>query len=129
MPCAEWNMEKPPSIAEMLDLAEALEILRIDEISPEHRDLLLPLLAKTETDRKRLLLRAGFEGLVTDSNDERRPTKIEVGNKPLHKRIGVDAFMFTYFSDEYDPRLPHWFSEQEWKNGPKPMEKTFEGPR
>jgi MoxR-like ATPase len=62
-----WNMEKPPSIAEMLDLAEALEILGTDEISHEHRDLLLPLLAKTEADRKRLLLRAGFEGLVADS--------------------------------------------------------------
>lgn len=62
-----WNMEKPPSIAEMLDLAEALEIMGTDEISHEHRDLLLPLLAKTETDRKRLLLRAGFEGLVADS--------------------------------------------------------------
>ena len=60
-------MEKPPSIAEMLDLAEALEILGTDEISHDHRDLLLPLLAKTETDRKRLLLRAGFEGLVADS--------------------------------------------------------------
>jgi MoxR-like ATPase len=62
-----WNMEKPPSIAEMLDLAEALEILGTDEISHDHRDLLLPLLAKTETDRKRLLLRAGFEVLVADS--------------------------------------------------------------
>ena len=62
-----WNMEKPPSIAEMLDLAQALEILGMEEISHEHRDLLLPLLAKTEADRKRLLLRAGFEGLVADS--------------------------------------------------------------
>lgn len=62
-----WNMEKPPSIAEILDLAEALEILGKDEISHEQRDLLLPLIAKTETDRKRLLLRAGFEGLVADS--------------------------------------------------------------
>jgi MoxR-like ATPase len=62
-----WNMEKPPSIAEMLDLAQALEILGVDEISHEQRDLLLPLLAKTEADRKRLLLRAGFEGLVADS--------------------------------------------------------------
>jgi MoxR-like ATPase len=62
-----WNMEKPPSIAEMLDLAQALEILRVEEISHEQRDLLLPLLAKTEADRKRLLLRAGFEGLVADS--------------------------------------------------------------
>ena len=60
-------MEKPPSIAEMLDLAHALEILGMEEISHEQRDLLLPLLAKTESDRKRLLLRAGFEGLVADS--------------------------------------------------------------
>ena len=62
-----WNMEKPPSIAEMLDLAQALEILGVEEILHEQRDLLLPLLAKTESDRKRLLLRAGFEGLVADS--------------------------------------------------------------
>src|SRR5215467_6167837 len=62
-----WNMEKPPSIAEMLDLAQALEILGVREISDSQRDLLMPLLAKTESDRKRLLLRAGFEGLVADS--------------------------------------------------------------
>jgi hypothetical protein len=62
-----WNMEKAPSIAEMLDLAMALEILGVEEISHEQRDLLLPLLAKTDSDRKRLLLRAGFEGLVADS--------------------------------------------------------------
>lgn len=62
-----WNMEKPPSIAEMLDLARALEILEVQEILPEHRDILLPLLAKTEGDRGRLLLREGFEGLVVDS--------------------------------------------------------------
>lgn len=62
-----WNMEKPPSIAEMLDLSRALEILGVEEISHEQRDLLLPLLAKTEADRKRLMLRAGFEGLVADS--------------------------------------------------------------
>jgi hypothetical protein len=60
-------MEKPPSIAEMLDLAQALEILGTEEISHEQRDLLLPLLAKTDADRKRLMLRAGFEGLVADS--------------------------------------------------------------
>jgi len=43
-----WNMEKPPSIAEMLDLAQALQILGLKEIMPEQRDVLLPLLAKTE---------------------------------------------------------------------------------
>lgn len=62
-----WNMEKPPSIAEMLDLAHALAILDVKEIVPEQRDVLLPLLAKTEGDRGRLLLREGFEGLVMDS--------------------------------------------------------------
>ena len=62
-----WNMEKPPSIAEMLDLAKALEILGMSEINPEDRDLLLPLLAKTFVDRRRLSMNAGFEGLVFDS--------------------------------------------------------------
>jgi len=62
-----WNMEKPPSIAEMLDLAKALEILGVDEICSHQRDVLLPLLAKTEADRRRLLMRDGFEGLVVDS--------------------------------------------------------------
>ncbi len=62
-----WNMEKPPSIAEMLDLSQALKILGVKEIMPEQRDVLLPLLAKTEGDRGRLLLREGFEGLIVDS--------------------------------------------------------------
>ncbi len=62
-----WSLEKPPSIAEMLDVAHALEILGIQEIRPEHRDLLLPLIAKTEADRQRLLLRDGFATLVADS--------------------------------------------------------------
>ena len=62
-----WSLEKPPSIAEMVDLAKALEIMGVSEIEPEQRDVLLPLLAKTEADRRRLLLRAGFDGLVVDS--------------------------------------------------------------
>jgi MoxR-like ATPase len=62
-----YSLEKPPSIAEMLDLARGLEILGVSEIQAEQRDVLLPLLAKTEADRRRLLLRAGFDGLVADS--------------------------------------------------------------
>ena len=62
-----WSLEKPPSIAEMLDVAQALEIFGIEQILPEHRELLLPLLAKTEADRQRLLLRDGFATLVADS--------------------------------------------------------------
>jgi MoxR-like ATPase len=75
-----WNMEKPPSIAEMLDLAQALEILGMEEIAHEQRDLLLPLLAKTESDRKRLMLRAGFEGLVADS--KRYRDELSMANEP-----------------------------------------------
>jgi hypothetical protein len=59
--------------------------------------------------------------------DDRRPTKFEVGNTPSSTQVGVDAFMFMYFSDEYDPRAPHWFSDEEWKSGRRPMEKSFEG--
>jgi MoxR-like ATPase len=87
-----WNMEKPPSIAEMLDLARALEILGTEEISHEQRDLLLPLLAKTEADRKRLLLRSGFEGLVADSKRYRDELMSGVGPGkvgPARTRIPV----------------------------------------
>lgn len=63
-----WQMEKPVSIAEMLELAQALEILGLDDITPEMRDILLPLIAKTDADRKRLLLRDGFASLVHDSH-------------------------------------------------------------
>jgi MoxR-like ATPase len=63
-----WQMEKPVSIAEMLELAQALEILGLEDITPEMRDILLPLVAKTESDRKRLLLRDGFASLVHDAH-------------------------------------------------------------
>jgi hypothetical protein len=59
--------------------------------------------------------------------DDKRPTKLEVGNKPSGKQVGVDAFMFMYFSDEYDPRVPHWWTDEEWKKGPRPTERSFEG--
>lgn len=62
-----WSLEKPPSISEMLDLAQALELLGKQEITPEMRDILLPLLAKTEADRRKLLLRDGWASLVHDA--------------------------------------------------------------
>jgi MoxR-like ATPase len=62
-----YKLEKPPSIAEMLDLAEALRLLEVDGITADMRDVLLPFIAKTESDRRRLLLRDGFESLVFDT--------------------------------------------------------------
>ena len=62
-----WSMEKPPSVSEILDLAEALKILGHAQVTPELRDVLLPLLAKTEADRKKLLLRDGFASLIYDA--------------------------------------------------------------
>jgi len=63
-----WSMEKPPSVSEILDLAEALRILGHQRVTADMRDILLPLLAKTEADRKKLLLRDGFASLVYDAD-------------------------------------------------------------
>jgi MoxR-like ATPase len=62
-----WSMEKPPSVSEILDLANALQLLGVDRITAEMRDTLLPLLAKTESDRRKLMLRDGFASLIYDA--------------------------------------------------------------
>lgn len=62
-----WSLEKPPSVSEILDLARALRILGTEKVTAEMRDTLLPLLAKTEADRRKLLLRDGFASLVYDA--------------------------------------------------------------
>ena len=38
-----------------------------EQITAEMRDILLPLLAKTEADRRKLLLRDGFASLIYDA--------------------------------------------------------------
>lgn len=62
-----WSLEKPPSVSEILDLAQALKVLGTEQITSEMRDTLLPLLAKTEADRRKLLLRDGFASLIYDA--------------------------------------------------------------
>jgi MoxR-like ATPase len=62
-----WSLEKPPSVSEILDLAQALKVLNTEQITAEMRDILLPLLAKTEADRRKLLLRDGFASLIYDA--------------------------------------------------------------
>ena len=61
-----YSLEKPPSVSEMIDFANALQLLGNDHVLPEHRDVLLPFLAKTEKDRRHLLLREGFKSLLDD---------------------------------------------------------------
>ena len=76
-----YRMEKPPSIAEMIEFEQALEILGITELAAEHRDLLLPFLAKTREDRKRLTLQDGFASLVRNAKakaENLRPEAIGV---------------------------------------------------
>jgi MoxR-like ATPase len=62
-----WSLEKPPSVSEILDLAQALQLLGVERITADMRDTLLPLLAKTEADRRKLLLRDGFASLIYDA--------------------------------------------------------------
>jgi len=62
-----WSLEKLPSVSEILDLAQALKVLGTEQITAEMRDTLLPLLAKTEADRRKLLLRDGFASLIFDA--------------------------------------------------------------
>jgi len=58
----------------MLDLARALRVLGVEEVTPELRDTLLPLLAKTEADRRKLLLRDGFASLIYDAKQHSEST-------------------------------------------------------
>lgn len=63
-----YTLEKPPSISEMNDVALAMELLGIRRLRSEHKDIMLPLIAKTEGDRKRLLLKQAFESIVRMAN-------------------------------------------------------------
>jgi MoxR-like ATPase len=62
-----YSLEKPPSVSEMIDFANALRLMGSDHVTEEQRDVLLPFLAKTEKDRRHLLLREGFQSLLVDA--------------------------------------------------------------
>jgi PAS domain S-box-containing protein len=49
-----YSVEKPPSVSEMIDFANALQLLGTDHVTEEHRDVLLPFLAKTREILKQL---------------------------------------------------------------------------
>jgi MoxR-like ATPase len=62
-----YSLEKPPSVSEMIDFANALRLMGANHVTEEQRDVLLPFLAKTEKDRRHLLLREGFQSLLVDA--------------------------------------------------------------
>jgi MoxR-like ATPase len=59
-----FNLEKPPSISEMNDVAQAMQLLCMEEILAVHKDIMLPLIVKTEGDRKRMLMKQAFEVII-----------------------------------------------------------------
>jgi MoxR-like ATPase len=78
-----YRMEKPPSIAEVLELEQVLHIMGIDELDASMRDFVLPFLAKTKEDRKRLTLQDGFASLILNAKSHaarmNRPGVVGVG--------------------------------------------------
>jgi MoxR-like ATPase len=74
-----YSLEKPPSVSEMIDFANALQLLGAGHVTEELRDVLLPFLAKTEKDRRHLLLREGFQSLLVDGARYARDLEIAGG--------------------------------------------------
>ena len=77
-----YNLVKPPSIDEIVQFVRALQLLGRSEIRPEDRDVLLPFLAKTEEDVKRLLLRDGFSSLVATAREYRDQALWAMSQRP-----------------------------------------------
>lgn len=78
----------------------------------------------------RELVRRGplaLPALIQHLND-RRPTKLELGNKDDGgpHQVGIDAFWWTVFSDEYDPRSRRP-SDQKAETRKMPMMNAFHG--
>ena len=76
-----YSLEKPPSVSEMILFANALQLLGVDQVTPELRDVFLPFLAKTEKDRRHLLLREGFSSLLQDGARYAEQIAIQGGMK------------------------------------------------
>jgi MoxR-like ATPase len=78
-----YQMEKAPSISEMTDLAMALNLMGKKTVLPSDRDLLLPLLAKTIGDRKRLCMKECFENIVRKANERAGVMTLEEASAEL----------------------------------------------
>ena len=67
-----YRLAKPPSIREILKVAELLEDRGCPEIQPSMRDTLLPFLVKTAEDRNYMLLKHNFDRLCADAGKHAR---------------------------------------------------------
>jgi MoxR-like ATPase len=85
-----YTLEKPPSISEMNDVALAMGLLGLTRLRPEHKDIMLPLIAKTEGDRNRLLLKQCFESIVRLAGQYASELN-NAANSPEPKREEVTA--------------------------------------
>jgi len=85
-----YTLEKPPSISEMNDVALAMGLLGLTRLRPEHKDIMLPLIAKTEGDRNRLLLKQCFESIVRLAGQYASELN-NAANSPEPKRKEVTA--------------------------------------
>jgi MoxR-like ATPase len=61
------SLSKPPSISEILEMAQVLELLGMTEVAPGLRNVMLPVLVKTESDRRLLLIDDQWESLIYDA--------------------------------------------------------------
>jgi MoxR-like ATPase len=87
-----YPMDKSPSISEIVDLARALGLLGRTAIRPQDKDILLPLIAKTEADRKKLLMKSNFENLIelaARHRDEMLTPVCTSSETAVHKEIIV----------------------------------------
>ncbi len=67
-----YRLAKPPSIREILKVAELLEDHGCPEIQPSMRDTLLLFLVKTAEDRNYMLLKHNFDRLCADARKHAR---------------------------------------------------------
>jgi MoxR-like ATPase len=61
------SLSKPPSISEILEMAQVMKLLGTTEVAPDLRKVLLPVLVKTESDRRLLMIDDQWESLIYDA--------------------------------------------------------------
>jgi len=88
-----YPMQKHPSISEMSNIARAMELMGVTTILPEHRDIMLPLIAKRKKDIDKLCQRGSFSNLVMQANDYVYQVKLKLAVK--HGILRPEALRLT----------------------------------